>query len=81
MLFRFSFLKVDGSIFSRDLEFKYLDGAKAYVRSYLFKWSSLESITLHQYLTDDSCGPIQFIGTFILEDGLCVNRETKEPIF
>ena len=80
MLFRFSLFKNDDQIDIRSLEFKGIDDAIAYVCSLLLKEISIKAITLHQHLTDDSCGPIKYIGTFILKDTQVINIYTKETL-
>lgn len=80
MFFRFTFSHVSGHTACHDRNFNCLDDAKAWVRYCFQAWSYIQSITLHQYLTDDSCDTIQFIGTFILDGDKVINRETKEAI-
>lgn len=80
MLFRFSFSHVSGNSSCYDRNFNCLDDAKAWVRYCLQTWGYIQSVTLHQYLTEDSCGPIQFIGTFILDGVKVINRDSKQAL-
>lgn len=80
MLFRFSILHASGinSCYNRNLNS--LNDAKAWAGYLLQRWGYVQSVTLHQYLTDDTCGPIQFIGTYILDGARVINRETKQAL-
>ena len=80
MVFKFSISHVSGLYSCYDRTLDSLADAKAWVQLLLQSWGYIQSVTLHQYLTDDSCGPIQFIGTFILDSGKVINRETKKAI-
>lgn len=80
MLFTFSISHASGlySCYYRNLDG--LNDAIAWVKLLLQSWGYIQSVTLHQYLTDDSCGQIQFIGSFILDGTKVINRETKVAI-
>lgn len=80
MLFRFSISHASGLYSCYDRNLDGLNDAKAWACYLLQRWSYVQSVTLHQHLTDDDCGPIQFIGTFILDGTKVINRETKVAI-
>lgn len=80
MLFRFSLSKVSAKLSFYDQEFDRLADAKVFTRFLLHSFGDIVSVTIHQYLTDDSCGPIKFIGTYILDGTKVINRETKVVI-
>ena len=80
MLFRFSFSHVSGYSSCYNRNFDCLEDAKQWVRYCLQLWGSVESVTLDQYLTDDSCGPIKFIGTFIHDGFEVINRDSKQAL-
>lgn len=80
MFFRFSFSHVSGHSSSYYRTFTCLDDAKSWVRYCLLTWGYIKSVTLHQYLTEDSCEPGQFIGTFILDGTKVINRDSKQAI-
>ena len=80
MFFRFSFSHVSGHSSSYYRTFTCLDDAKEWVRYCLLTWSYIKSVTLHQYLTEDSCEPGMFIGTYILDGTEVINRDSKQAI-
>lgn len=80
MLFRFSVShSLDGS-YVYDLQCPDETSALRYVKFLLRGQRLINSITVHRYLSNDSCGRIEFIGTFIEKDGLVYNRETKQAL-
>lgn len=78
MLFRFSISKSIGSDSCYDQQFNDVADAKVYTRYLLREFRVINSVTVHQHLTDDSCGPIKFIGTFVYDGTKVFNRETME---
>lgn len=80
MLFRFSISHVSGLYSWYDRNLNSLADAKAWVQLLLQSWGYIQSVTLHKHLTDDYRGPIQFIGTFILDGTKVINRDTKQAI-
>ena len=80
MLFRFSFTKGSGESSYYDREFDRLADAKVFINFMMLSFGDIDSVTLHQYLTDDSCGPIKFIGSYIFDGTRVINRDTKVVI-
>ncbi len=80
MLFRFSISHVSGLYSSYDRYLNSLADAKAWVKYLLQTWGYIQSVTLYVLLEIDSCDPIQFIGTYILDGTKVINRDTKEAI-
>lgn len=80
MLFRFSISHASGLYSCYDRNLDGLNDAIAWVKLLLQSWGYIQSVTLHQHLTDDSCGQIQLVGTYILDGTKVINRETKVTI-
>ena len=80
MLFRFSISKTNGTIAVYDEPYRDEHSAFMHVKWLCWHSEFVVSVTLHRHLDCDCCGPIQRIGTFILDGDQVINRETKQAL-
>lgn len=80
MLFRFSFEKFVGESRVYDEEFESLSAALDFIKWQFEHWLNLKAVTLHRHLDRNSCGTIEFVGTYICDRNRVINIQSKVAI-
>lgn len=80
MLFRFSLTDRNGESFSYDENLTSMLSARLNILWTFKRRPRVKSITLHRHLDNDSCGRIEFVGTFLYDGNKVVKLERKEAI-
>lgn len=78
MFFRVTISKVGEETLVFDLNLPNEAQAKRYAKWTLRRDPLILSLTMHRHLDHDSCGKIEFIGTFVYDGTKVFNRDTKE---